>query len=111
MTAFTRIAASSLAWNPATRNEGILLEQGDLGSPLHGDQSCPVIGTSFPQLLDLNTSDSPVVARMPAAALFDTTIGEHIVIATGRRVDRSGDSVSTTSIGFTVSLTRVKGGR
>jgi hypothetical protein len=103
--------AVSLSWSPARRYEGILLQQGDLGSLLHSYQNCPVIGTSFPQLLALNTSGSPVVARMPAAALFDTTIGKHIVIATGRRVDRSGDSVATTTIRFTVSLTRVKGGR
>ena len=103
--------ALSLGGSPARRYEGILLEQGDLGSMLHSYQNCPVIGTSFPQLLGLNTSGSPVLARMPAAALFDTAIGKHIVIATGRRVDRSGDSASTTSIRFTVSLTRVKGGR
>jgi hypothetical protein len=103
--------AVGLGWSPAGRYEGILLEQGDLGSLLNTYTNCPVIGTAFPELLDLNTSGSPVVARMPVAALFDTTIGKHIVIATGRRVDHSGDSSSTTNIRFTVSLTRVKGGR
>jgi hypothetical protein len=103
--------AVALGWSPAGRYEGIVLEQGDLGSLLNTYTNCPVIGTAFPQLLELTTTNAPVVARMPAKALFDTTIGKHIVIATGRRVDRSGDSASTTSIRFTVSLTRVKGGR
>lgn len=103
--------AVGLGWSPAGRYEGILLEQGDLGSLLNTYTNCPVIGTAFPQLLELTTAGSPIVARIPAAAVFDTSIGKHIVIATGRRVDHSGDSASTTSIRFTVSLTRVKGGR
>jgi hypothetical protein len=101
--------AVALAWSPAGR-EGIMLEQGDLGSLLHAYTNCPVIGTAFPQLLDLTTAGDSVVARMPASALFDRSIGKHIVIATGRRVSHSGDSTSTTTIRFTVSLTRVKGG-
>jgi hypothetical protein len=71
-------------------------------------RTCGVIGIGFPELLTDNTSQRPIVARIPAADLFDPAFKKHIVLTSGRFVSRTSESGSTTSIRWTVSLTEHK---
>jgi hypothetical protein len=91
-------------WNVSGR-PGIVLTDGDI---LDFYKNCPLLGTPFPQLQDVDTGLEPIVARIPAKDLFDRSIGKHIVIGRGQRsVDNAG-SVWTTKIRFEVTLKRTK---
>jgi hypothetical protein len=93
-----------LAWN-ATGRPGIVLRNGKL---LDFYENCPLLGTAFPQLQDVDTSLEPIVAAIPAKDLFDRSIGKHIIVGRGKRsVDNSGDQW-TTKLRFEVTLTRTK---
>jgi hypothetical protein len=59
-----------------------------------------------PTLLDRDVDRSRMIGqRLPVRELFDH--GKHIVIAKGREVERTAESSSTTTIRWTLSLTRV----
>jgi hypothetical protein len=94
----------AFAWNVSGR-PGIVIRDAGGSDPF---TNCPVLGTAFPELQDLDTNLQPIVARIPAGDLFDRSIGKHIVIARGKRaVDNAGD-VWTTKLRFEVTLTRAR---
>jgi hypothetical protein len=77
-----------------------------LALPLGPFYNCPSGGTSWPTLLDRDGAKSRMISqRLPARELFDH--GKHIVIGRGREVVRTEESSSTTTIRWTLSLTRV----
>jgi hypothetical protein len=95
----------SLGWSPAAPSRGITLDTGSLIPPGELFHNCGVIGITFPTLLTDNTSQRPIVARIPAGDLFDPAFKKHIVIASGRFVSNTVGSGYTTWIRWTVSLT------
>lgn len=81
------------------------LEQ-SLAVPLGPFLNCPVGGTAWPTLLDRNIATSRMIGqRLPVRDLFKH--GKNIVIARGREVVSTGETTSTTTIRWTLSLTRV----
>jgi hypothetical protein len=81
------------------------LEQ-SLAVPLGPFLNCPVDGTAWPTLLDRNIATSRMIGqRLPVRGLFKH--GKNIVIARGREVVSTGETTSTTTIRWTLSLTRI----
>ena len=81
------------------------LEQ-SLAVPLGPFYNCPSGGTSWPSLLDRDVAKSRMIGqRLPVRDLFRH--GKNIVIARGREVENTAENKSTTTITWTLSLTRL----
>jgi hypothetical protein len=77
-----------------------------LVTPLGPFRNCPSGGTSWPALFDHHVDTSRMIGqRLPARELFHH--GKHIVIARGREQQNTAGDRSTTTIRWTLSLTRI----
>jgi hypothetical protein len=85
------------------RRDVIALDQSD-PTPIGVFHNCPVGGTAFPLLLD-RVEGAQIGRRLPARDLFSH--GKHILIAQGREVSDTGEDRSTTTVRWTLSVTRV----
>ena len=97
-----------LGWVPSAPARGITIDTGLLVPPGQLFSNCPVIGTTFPALLTDTSAQRQIVARIPAADLFNRAFGKHIVLGTGRFVSKTTESGYTTQIHWSVSLTAHK---
>ena len=87
------------------RPSTIGLEQ-SLAMPLGPFRNCPSGGTAWPSLLDRDVARSRMIGqRLPVRDLFRH--GKNIVIARGREVVNTAEDKSTTTIRWTLSLTRM----
>jgi len=89
-----------LSFVPSRRHGGIWM-QGDFFTLY---QNCPLLGTGFPEILTDNTNGKPVTAKIPAADLFDRSIGKHIVIARGERTAKDAETEWTTRVRWEITL-------
>jgi len=89
-----------------SRRPGVIgLEQAH-AMPLGPFHNCPSGGTSWPRLFDHHVDTSRMIGqRLPARELFRH--GKNIVIARGREQQSTAEGRSTTTIRWTLSLTRI----
>lgn len=86
------------------RKDFIRLEQ-SIVAPLGPFRRCPAAGRSWPTILD-SANYREVGQRLPIADLLGRD-RKHIVIATARESRASGDTQYTTTIRYTIALTRI----
>ena len=86
------------------RSNVIGLEQ-SLAVPLGPFFNCPVGGDSWPTLLDRNRNSKQFGAKLPAKDLFK--YGKNIVIVRGRDDYEDTDTKATTTIRYSIALTKV----
>ena len=88
------------------RKDVIGLEQ-SLAVPLGPFLNCPVGGDSWPALLDRNRNSKQFGAKLPVKDLFE--YGKNIVIVRGRDDYDDGDTKATTTIRYSIAMTKMKG--
>ena len=88
------------------RHKSLIGLEQSLAMPLGPFRNCPASGTSWPSLLDYDGPRSRMIGqRLPVRSLFRH--GKNIVIGRGRDVQANGGDSSTTTIRWTLSLTRL----
>lgn len=87
--------------------KGIVLRSPDLDLPKSPFFTCPVDGLVFPNLLDSANHGRHIIARIPAADLFDRRFKRHILLGGGKFSTWSDGGGYTTSIRWTLTLTAI----
>jgi hypothetical protein len=76
-------------------------------------RNCPVIGLSFPTLVENTSAGKQVLAKIEPKELLDPSVGKHIILADGKRnvntVVAGSHTRWTSKIEWKVTLRRLKG--
>jgi hypothetical protein len=87
--------------------KGLVLRTPDLFVPSTPFFNCPVDGLVFPYILSTSNHSRTIIARIPAADLFNRAWKKHILLGSGRFASWSDGGGYTTSIHWALTLRAV----
>jgi hypothetical protein len=102
-----RLDGLSVEVDYSRQRRGFMYLEQTLAVPLVGFKNCPSAGISWPSLLERDSKGREIGRKLPFNSLF--THKKNIIRGAGREVRNDGETQSTTTIEWTISLTRVGG--